>query len=97
MSAHPHVASPRSGLVSRQHPMPFGAELIDGYGRFRIWAPAQSSLLLVLEARTPIRIQSSADGWHECSVAARAGARYQFALSDGALVADPASRYSRST
>jgi malto-oligosyltrehalose trehalohydrolase len=73
--------------------MPFGAELREGQGRFRIWAPSQPSLMLVLEGRTPIRMHSAADGWYECSVDVQAGARYRFALSDGRLVADPASRY----
>jgi len=36
--------------------MPFGAEVIDEQGRFRIWAPAQSSLMLVLDGRTPISV-----------------------------------------
>jgi malto-oligosyltrehalose trehalohydrolase len=73
--------------------MPFGAELRDEHGWFRIWAPAQSSLMLVLEGRTPIRMRPAGDGWYECSADARAGARYRFALADGKLVADPASRY----
>ncbi len=73
--------------------MPFGAELRDGQGYFRIWAPNQSSLMLVPEGRRPIRMRSTGEGWHECSADVRAGARYQFALSDGRLVADPASRH----
>jgi malto-oligosyltrehalose trehalohydrolase len=48
---------------------------------------------LVLEGRTPIAMQSIGDGWFKAVVDAQAGTRYQFALSDGALVADPASRY----
>jgi malto-oligosyltrehalose trehalohydrolase len=75
------------------HSMPFGAELRDGRGRFRIWAPAQPALTLVIEGRTPIRMQSAAGGWYESIVKAEAGAQYRFALSDGTLVPDPASRY----
>ncbi len=93
MSAHAHIVTAPGGPVCRMHPMPFGAELHEGQGRFRIWAPAQSSLTLVLEGRAPIRMQPQGEGWYECSVEARAGARYRFALSDGKLVADPASRY----
>jgi malto-oligosyltrehalose trehalohydrolase len=81
------------GPVHRMHSMPFGAELRDGRGRFRIWAPAQSALTLVIEGRTPIPMQSVAGGWHECIVKAEAGTQYRFALSDGTLVPDPASRY----
>jgi malto-oligosyltrehalose trehalohydrolase len=83
----------RGGLVRRRHSMPFGAELHAGLARFRIWAPEQSEVSLVLEGRTPLRGQRKADGWYEWVVAAQAGLRYQFALSDGMLVADPASRY----
>ena len=73
--------------------MPFGAELHAGRGRFRIWAPEQSEVALVLEGRPPLRGQRAAGGWFEWIVEARAGVRYQFALSDGTLVPDPASRY----
>ncbi len=48
---------------------------------------------LVLEGRAPARLERGADGWYEWVVAAKAGARYQFALSDGTLAPDPASRY----
>ena len=81
------------GQVHRMHSMPFGAELRDGRGRFRIWAPAQSALTLVIEGRTPIRMQSAAGGWYESIVSVEAGAQYRFALSDGTLVPDPASRF----
>ena len=47
----------------------------------------------MLEGRRPLRMQSAADGWYECSVDAQAGARYRFGLSDGTVVPDPASRY----
>jgi malto-oligosyltrehalose trehalohydrolase len=93
MSALPHVSKLLPGRVGRMHSMPFGAELQEGRARFRIWAPAQSSLGLVLEGRTPVRMQPAADGWYELVVEARAGTRYRFALHDGTLVADPASRY----
>jgi malto-oligosyltrehalose trehalohydrolase len=93
MSARSQVANARSGPFGRSHSMPFGAELHEGQGRFRIWAPAQPALSLVLEGRTPIHMQSAADGWYECAVEARAGTRYRFALSDGMLVPDPAARY----
>jgi malto-oligosyltrehalose trehalohydrolase len=93
MSARLHAQDVASAHAGRTHSMPFGAELHEGQGRFRIWAPAQPSVALVLEGRAPIPMQSGADGWYECTVKARAGARYRFALSDGTLVADPASRY----
>ena len=73
--------------------MPFGAELRDGRARFAIWAPAQAALALVLEGRDPLTMRPTAAGWYESVVSAQAGAHYQFALSDGTLVPDPASRY----
>jgi malto-oligosyltrehalose trehalohydrolase len=77
----------------RMHHMPFGAELRGGHARFRIWAPAQPAMKLVLEGRSPIPMHSAAPGWYESIVETPAGSSYQFELSDGTLVPDPASRY----
>jgi malto-oligosyltrehalose trehalohydrolase len=93
MSASRDARNVAGSRVHRMHSMPFGAEFRDGRGRFRIWAPAQSALTLVIEGRAPIRMQSAAGGWYESIVEAEAGAQYRFALSDGTLVPDPASRY----
>jgi malto-oligosyltrehalose trehalohydrolase len=93
MSASRDARTVAGGQVHRMHSMPFGAEFRDGRGRFRIWAPAQSALTLVIEDRAPIRMQSAGGAWYESIVEAEAGAQYRFALSDGTLVPDPASRY----
>jgi maltooligosyltrehalose trehalohydrolase len=93
MSASRDARNFAGGQVHRMHCMPFGAEIRDGRGRFRIWAPAQPALTLVIDGRTPIRMQSAAGGWYESIVEAEAGTQYRFALSDGTLVPDPASRY----
>lgn len=93
MSARPQLPNSPHAQICRVHSMPFGAELHEGRCRFRLWAPAQSAVSLVLEGRPPVPMQSVGAGWYECSVEAQAGARYRFALSDGALVPDPASRW----
>src|SRR5689334_1695742 len=73
--------------------MPFGAELRHGRARLRIWAPQQATIAVALDGRSPLPMQGTSAGWYELSVDAVAGARYQFVLSDGRRVADPASRY----
>ena len=78
------------------HAMPFGAALEEGGGvRFRLWAPAASSLALAIEGRAEaLPMTRERDGWYERVVAdAEAGTRYQYQLPDGRKVADPASRY----
>jgi malto-oligosyltrehalose trehalohydrolase len=83
----------RLDVNRRLHHMPFGAELCDEQARFRVWAPAQPAVALVLEGRTAIPMEAAAGGWYELIAGAHAGSRYHFALSDGRLVPDPASRY----
>jgi malto-oligosyltrehalose trehalohydrolase len=78
------------------HAMPFGAELgPDGAVRFRLWAPEQQRVRLVLEGQDEtLAMQSRADGWHELATSgARAGTQYCFELANGMRVPDPASRY----
>jgi malto-oligosyltrehalose trehalohydrolase len=93
MKERPRPLGAHRGLVRRRHSMPFGAELHGGQARFRMWAPEQPELSLVLAGQAPLCKQRTADGWFEWTVPARAGAKYQFALSDGTVVPDPASRY----
>ena len=76
--------------------MPFGAEFTPtGEVRFRLWAPAASSLDLVLEGREqPLPMNSVGDGWYELLLDRIApGTAYSFALPDGKRVPDPASRH----
>jgi malto-oligosyltrehalose trehalohydrolase len=76
--------------------MPFGTQARpDGTVRFRLWAPAQQQVLLIVEqhdeapSMTPL-----ADGWHELATdRAAPGTRYWFQLADGRQVPDPASRH----
>lgn len=80
---------------SHMHSMPFGAELLPAGGvRFRLWAPSQGNVRLVIEDGATLSMDSREQGWHELVVnEARAGTRYRFELGDGLRVPDPASRF----
>jgi len=68
------------------HAMPFGAELgPDGAVRFRLWAPEQQRVRLVLEGQDEtLAMQPRSDGWHELATSgARAGTQYCFELANG--------------
>jgi malto-oligosyltrehalose trehalohydrolase len=83
-------------VLIRCHAMEYGAELrSDGKVRFRIWAPAATSIALKIEGlEQSIALNSLPGGWHEViTEKARSGTRYNFALVDGTLVPDPASRF----
>ena len=63
--------------------------------RFRLWAPSQRRVGLVLgNAAEAVPMERRTDGFFEAFVeGASAGALYRFALDDGARVPDPASRF----
>jgi maltooligosyltrehalose trehalohydrolase len=77
------------------HPMPFGATLQGDGVHFRLWAPAQRQVSLVLADRDDaIPMDQQADGWFELTTAeARAGSRYRYRLEGGQAVPDPISRF----
>ena len=83
--------------MKRIHRMPFGAEVReDGSIRFRLWAPAASSVSVVLaEPRVKtLPMAAAADGWFELETgAARNLGRYSFLIDDQTRVPDPASRF----
>jgi malto-oligosyltrehalose trehalohydrolase len=61
--------------------------------RFRLWAPREKRVELCIrghEVRYPMK--PLAAGWHQAEVPAKPGDRYAFALEDGTVVPDPASR-----
>ena len=77
------------------HQMPFGANVIaDGSTHFRLWAPVQSAVSVVLEdSQAVIPMDSSAEGWFEAATdKAPPGTPYRYQLADGFRVPDPASR-----
>lgn len=61
---------------------------------FRLWAPKQQRVDLVVDDRPPVRMDVAEDGWHiHESQEAGIGSRYRFVLPDGIEVPDPASRH----
>jgi maltooligosyltrehalose trehalohydrolase len=78
--------------------LPFGAEILpDESVRFRLWAPAQANVSVVVESgdRPMALAMDLVDGgWFELTTGhATAGSRYRYRLGDGFAVPDPASRY----
>ncbi|QFI70001.1 Malto-oligosyltrehalose trehalohydrolase [Sinorhizobium alkalisoli] len=70
----------------------WGARLLEpGKAEFRIWAPDQGNMAVVVGDRT-IEMAEEEGGWFSAVAAADTGSLYQFALSDGTRVSDPASR-----
>ena len=75
--------------------MPFGAQVTDnGSVRFRLWAPAQTTVAVALEdTDRALPMTALPDGWFELVTdAAQHGTPYRFQLGDGFRVPDPASR-----
>ena len=62
---------------------------------FRLWAPGEARVDLMLDGRdNPRAMTAAANGFFETFVEGLGtGARYRFALSDGRRVPDPASRF----
>src|SRR5687767_10684528 len=75
--------------------LPFGANVVEGGVEFRVWAPASTSVEVVLgpgeERAHPL--ESHPDGWFAAVVPeVAAGASYRFRLDGGDAYPDPASR-----
>lgn len=86
----------QAGSTVRVHTMPFGAQVYpDGSVCFRLWAPGQERIALVLEGDAiKLPMTPLADGWHERVIDRVApGRRYRFELADGLRVPDPALRH----
>jgi malto-oligosyltrehalose trehalohydrolase len=77
----------------RVFPKTWGAEYVAvGEVRFRVWAPGQKQMTLRLGGEDT-EMSESGDGWFELlATGVHAGAEYNFVLSDGMVVPDPASR-----
>ncbi len=70
------------------------AALPQGGATFRLWAPSQARVELIIDQHEPCALQALGGGWHAADVAELPeGARYGFRLQDGRVVPDPASRY----
>ncbi|EHV5736691.1 malto-oligosyltrehalose trehalohydrolase, partial [Salmonella enterica] len=71
----------------------WGAEYIAAdVVRFRLWATGQQKVMLRLAGKDQ-KMQASGDGWFTLDVSGvTPGTEYNFVLSDGMVVPDPASR-----
>jgi malto-oligosyltrehalose trehalohydrolase len=79
--------------MKRHHELPFGAELVAGGVRFRLWAPGASAVALRLEGMGDLAMAAEGEGWFGLTTdAAGAGSRYRYVVA-GQAVPDPASRY----
>ena len=71
----------------------FGALVHDGGVSFSVWAPAQTSVALVIENGAEMPMQAGENGFFTLDTAeAKPGQRYWYRLRQG-LRPDPASRY----
>ncbi len=73
------------------HEYAFGPVILgNNCTRFRLWAPAQNEVSVVVDGtEAPMR---AAGGWHEVEIECGAGTSYSFKLADGTVIPDPASR-----
>ena len=71
-----------------------GPSFEEGGVRFRLWAPAQDRVELLVEGRAALPMKRAGNGFFETfAKGLAAGARYRFGLADGLHVPDPASRF----
>ncbi len=78
-------------MICRHYTLPFGAELVSGGVRFRLWAPRATSVLLQL-AETILPMAGEPGGWFGLTTDRVApGGRYRYVV-DGKAYPDPASR-----
>ena len=75
--------------------MPFGAELVDGSARFRLWAPGATRVEVALGGRRVLEMEPGRDGFYALTVPnVTAGERYGFVIDGGErALPDPASRF----
>jgi malto-oligosyltrehalose trehalohydrolase len=80
--------------MRRHCELPFGAEVIAGGVRFRLWAPRAQNVALQLEGATAAQpMQPEPGGWFSLVTnRARPGSRYKY-IVDGNGYPDPASRF----
>lgn len=81
-------------LTPMRHILPYGAELLAaGQARFRLWAPAQWSVGLVLEEKTVLPMMRDSAGVFTLIAPAQPGTLYRFQLDNCTRVPDPWSRF----
>jgi malto-oligosyltrehalose trehalohydrolase len=81
----------KAAMLRRRHTLPFGAELVPGEVRFRLWAPRASSVALQF-ADVVLPMVGEPEGWFALTTdRAGPGALYRYVV-DGNAYPDPASR-----
>ena len=87
----PRLFKMEDGVLNWTH----GPSFEEGGIRFRLWAPGEERVGLVIDGRDePVAMTPGANGFFETFAKdLRAGARYRFQLSGGEQVPDPASRF----
>ncbi len=66
----------------------------EGGVRFRLWAPKEQRITLLVDGADPVAMDRNENGFHETwAPDLGAGARYWFGLPSGQRVPDPASRF----
>src|SRR5579872_536105 len=92
----PGLFASKSAAMKRTYSTTWGAQLVDGGVRFRLWAPAARTVSVVLAdaGERLTQLTKSPDGWFEGVVTgATAGSRYLYEIDETLRVADPASRF----
>lgn len=82
--------------MKRRYDGAWGAHIVEGGVRFRLWAPAARSVnvVLVSTGEQSIPLERDGAGWFEATTAAaQAGSRYLYEIDGDLRVADPASRF----
>lgn len=70
-----------------------GATPLDGRRtRFRLWAPGQKAVSIVIDGAAPLAMQAGDDGWFEAEIVCGPGCRYNYTCGDGLRIPDPAAR-----
>ena len=73
--------------------MTLGAHYLgNGRSRFRLWAPARTTVGLEIDGRAPLPMTPLPDGWFGAEAACGPGTAYRYRLDSGQVVPDPASR-----
>lgn len=72
----------------------FGPLVLENETLFRLWAPLQPSVALIIETGERYDMQPAKNGWfHLTMPGVGPGTRYRFQLADGLQIPDPASRF----
>ena len=86
----------KAQTMKRSYATTWGAQLVAGGVRFRLWAPGAGtvSVIIVDAGDRELPMARSEDGWFQImDPQARAGTRYLFEIDGELRVADPASRF----